>query len=199
MEHLVGLRAHTFQPTARFFCQLELIPAGEAVDFTDLSIGVPSNWAWIFEGAVPQYSTEQNPKNITYPNPGIFQLTLTVSNQFGQNTITKTHHIEVCSTLLPEVSFTANKRLICTGEMVEFTDHSLHVPRQWLWEFNPGTVSFVEGTSNTSPHPRVIFHEPGSYNATLIATNLNGSASSTTFDIVNAGGINPPYIQRFNP
>lgn len=187
-----------FNPQPDFSASLQLIPTGETIDFTDLSAGVPQNWTWIFEGGVPAYSTEQHPKNILYPNPGVYQVTLTVSNQFGINTLTRQQYIEVSSTLLPEVGFLADKSIACTGEVVAFTDQSLHVPRQWLWEFNPNTVSFVEGTGNTSRHPRVVFDEPGNYSVTLYATNLNGSSSATMFNMVRAGGAQPPYIQRFD-
>lgn len=187
-----------FFPQPDFSASLQLIPTGETVDFTDQSAGVPQSWTWVFQGGVPEYSTEQHPKNNQYPNPGIYPVTLTVSNAFGVNTITKTQYIEVSSSLLPQVSFVADKRLVCTGETVSFTDQSIHVPRQWLWEFTPGTVAFVEGTSSNSRHPKVIFTEAGNYSVTLHATNLNGTSSQTTFDILRAGGSQLPYIQRFD-
>ena len=186
-----------FSPVPDFSASLQLIPTGETVDFTDLSAGVPQNWTWIFPGGIPEFSTEQHPKNIQYPIPGIYPVTLTVSNAFGINTITKTQFIEVSSSLLPEVSFDADKHLVCTGETVTFTDQSIHVPRQWLWEFNPNTVAFVEGTSNTSRNPKVVFTEPGNYSATLQATNLNGTSNLTNFNIVRAGGAQIPYLERF--
>lgn len=187
-----------FFPQPDFSANLRLIPTGETVDFTDLSAGVPQNWNWTFEGGVPASSTDQHPKNIQYPAPGLYPVTLTVSNTFGLNTLTKTQYIEVSSSLLPDVSFSTGKRLVCTGEPVAFTDNSLHVPRQWLWEFTPNTVVFVEGTTDNSQHPKVIFTEPGSYSLTLHASNLNGTASATSFDFIWAGGAQPPYFQSFD-
>ncbi|MBK9290214.1 MAG: PKD domain-containing protein [Bacteroidetes bacterium] len=187
-----------FFPEPDFAASLQLIPTGESVDFTDLSAGVPSEWSWTFEGGVPATSSDQHPKNIHYPNPGVFTVSLTVSNIFGSNTITRTQYVDVSSSLLPEVAFNAQKKLICTGEPVAFTDQSIHVPRQWLWEFTPSTVSFVDGTDQNSQHPRVVFNEPGNYSVTLHATNLNGTSTSTAFDLIKAGGAPTPYIQRFD-
>ncbi|HMM12489.1 MAG TPA: PKD domain-containing protein [Bacteroidales bacterium] len=187
-----------FFPQPDFSSSLQLIPVGETIDFTDLSAGVPQNWTWSFEGGTPEFSTAQHPTNIQYNSPGTYAVTLTVSNIFGTNSITKTQYIQVSSTLLPSVSFSADKKFVCTGEVVSFTDESLHVPRQWLWEFNPNAVTYVEGTSSTSKNPKVVFNESGTYSVTLSATNLNGTSSVTTFDVVRAGGLLPPYIERFD-
>ncbi len=56
---------------------------GTNVQFEDLSTGNPTSWAWEFEGGTPSTSTEQNPI-ISYDNPGLFQVKLTVSD--GTNT-----------------------------------------------------------------------------------------------------------------
>lgn len=69
--------------------------------FTDLSIHVPTNWHWSFGDGTT--SDEQNPVH-TYASFGQFTVTLTASNAFGANTISKYHYIrsvapELCDTL----------------------------------------------------------------------------------------------------
>jgi len=62
------------------------------VQFTDISANDPTSWAWDFgDGA---NSTEQNPVH-TYTNYGIYNVSLTVTNAAGEDTITKNDFIQV--------------------------------------------------------------------------------------------------------
>ncbi|MCD6366004.1 MAG: S8 family serine peptidase, partial [Bacteroidales bacterium] len=71
------------------------IPVSSSVNFTDLSSGTPTSWSWIFEGGTPSTSTQQNPTNIVYNNPGSFQVTLTISDGTNSNIEIKTNFIVV--------------------------------------------------------------------------------------------------------
>lgn len=53
------------------------------VDFTDLSNNNAVSWQWTFEGASPATSTAQNPTNICYDDPGIFDVTLVTTDADG--------------------------------------------------------------------------------------------------------------------
>lgn len=53
------------------------------IDFTDQSQNDPVSWQWIFEGSVQGTSTEQNPQDICYDDPGFFGVTLIVTNSSG--------------------------------------------------------------------------------------------------------------------
>jgi PKD repeat protein len=67
---------------------------GQTVQFNDISTGNPTSWQWTFEGGTPTTSTDQNPA-VTYNSAGIFDVSLTVTNEDGQNTETKTGYITV--------------------------------------------------------------------------------------------------------
>ena len=187
-----------FAPVASFKANETLIPLGEQINFTDLSVGVPGSWQWTFEGAQPTSSTSQNPAGVTYPAEGTFDVSLTVSNDFGSNTILMEDYITVSASLLPAVSFSADKNIVCTGEIVSFSDATQYMPNSWEWQFTPSTVSFVNGTDQFSQNPQVVFEESNSYSVTLTAANLNGSAQSTVFDMVRAGGRDVPLVERFD-
>lgn len=58
------------------------------VDHQDVS------WQWEFPGATPSNSTEENPK-VVYDSPGTYDVTLTVSNDFGTDSQTITSLVEV--------------------------------------------------------------------------------------------------------
>jgi PKD repeat protein len=55
------------------------------VDFVDASSNNPTQWLWLFHGANPSTSTDQNPKGIVYANCGYFNVTLSATNACGSN------------------------------------------------------------------------------------------------------------------
>ncbi|MBQ2351085.1 MAG: S8 family serine peptidase [Bacteroidales bacterium] len=72
-----------------------ILATGDAINFTDKTIGNPTSWLWEFEGGTPAYSEEQNPQNIAYNEEGIYQVRLTVSDGTNEDTETKTYFILV--------------------------------------------------------------------------------------------------------
>lgn len=81
-------------PTAAFTASATTITVGESVSFTDQSSGSPTSWSWAFEGGDPSSSTAQNP-GVTYNTAGTYQVALTVSNDGGSDTETKSGYITV--------------------------------------------------------------------------------------------------------
>ncbi len=82
-------------PVANFVASSTSIPVGASINYTDLSTGSPTTWAWTFSGGTPSTSAVQNPTNITYNAAGTYTVTLTVSNANGNDTETKTSYITV--------------------------------------------------------------------------------------------------------
>jgi PKD repeat protein len=70
---------------------------GSSLTFTDLSWnGNPTSWSWSFPGGTPSTSTDSVPV-IQYNTPGIYDVTLTVSNASGSVNATKTSYVTVNS------------------------------------------------------------------------------------------------------
>jgi PKD repeat protein len=88
--------------TANFSGTPTSVCAGGTVTFTDQSVGGPTSWNWSFPGGTPSSSDQQNPTNIVYYTAGIYDVTLTVTNTFGSNTITKSGYITVDYNKIPE-------------------------------------------------------------------------------------------------
>jgi len=77
----------TQTPIAEFGVDSRQGKAPFIVKFHDMSAGNPTRWAWEFgDGAT---STEQHPTHL-YPFEGSYDVRLTVSNQFGSDTMFKT-------------------------------------------------------------------------------------------------------------
>jgi PKD repeat protein len=108
------------------------------VQFTDISIGTPSSWAWNFGDGYT--STDQNPSH-TYANPGTYSVSLTVTGPSGSSSTTKNGYISVSAgpttgpttvptTPIPPVS---NKMTLKTG-----------------WNFVSTPKTLADGYSNAS-------------------------------------------------
>ncbi len=68
---------------------------GNQVQFRDNSRGgVPTSWSWTFQDGVPATSDQRNPI-VTFDVPGWKQVTLTVGNEHGTNSITKDFAIHI--------------------------------------------------------------------------------------------------------
>ena len=81
-------------PEANFTANLTSIDPGGTVSFSDQSSNEPTNWAWSFPGGVPNTSTTQNPI-IIYPEMGIYDVSLIVGNDAGNNALTREEYIAV--------------------------------------------------------------------------------------------------------
>ncbi len=79
-------------PSADFIGSPRNGTAPLTVQFNDTSVGEPTGWRWTFGDGTN--STEQHPVH-TYTMPGNFTVGLTVSNDDGENTITRTEYISV--------------------------------------------------------------------------------------------------------
>ena len=63
-----------------------------SVQFTDISIGYPTTWAWDFGDGYT--SNEQNPLHV-YENTGTYSVTLSVTGLSGSSSITKNNYVTV--------------------------------------------------------------------------------------------------------
>ncbi|MCX6295981.1 MAG: PKD domain-containing protein [Bacteroidetes bacterium] len=84
-------------PAPGFVADKTTICPGQTINFSDVSIGSPTAWAWTFPGGTPSSSTLQNP-TVTYPTAGTYNVTLSVTNTFGTNSLTEPLYISVSST-----------------------------------------------------------------------------------------------------
>ena len=100
------------------------------VQFQDQSVGPPDTWVWEFPGGTPSTSSQQNP-TVTYFNPGTYDVTLTVINAFGQNTVTQTGVVVVKD--LPQAAFLYQE----DQRFITFQDASSFAT-QYDWDFGDG-------------------------------------------------------------
>ncbi|MDD1718247.1 MAG: PKD domain-containing protein, partial [Methanoregulaceae archaeon] len=110
-----------------------------SVNFTDQSTGWPAAWVWDF-GDNSTNSTEQNPLH-QYADLGSFNVTLTVENARGNDTLEKSAFITVLEPTSPVADFTASPVLGMQPLLVTFSDRSVGSPTSWIWDFGDGSGS----------------------------------------------------------
>jgi PKD repeat protein len=156
------------------------------VEFTDQSTGSPTAWSWTFgDIGTGNTSTLRNPTH-AYTVPGTYTVSLTVSNDGGSNTMTRSGYIQV-NARRPVVSFTGTPRSGTRPLEVTFTDTSTNYPTSWSWDFGDGSTSTLQ-------NPVHIYTRAGTYRVTLIATN---SAGSDTESINNYITVTAPFAADF--
>lgn len=74
----------------------------------------------------------------------------------------------------PKSAFTSSYTNTCIHEVITLTDQSGNFPTSWLWKIEPASHVFVNGTTNTSRNPQVVFTDGGNYTATLVTSNFYG-------------------------
>jgi PKD repeat protein len=133
-----------------------------SVQFTDESVGQPNAWLWTFPNGTPSTATVQNPV-VVYATPGIYDVTLQVSNSFGTNTLVQPSVIEVLPT--PLALFESS----IAGATVTFSNLSQNAT-SYQWNFGDGSpVSSLQ-------NPNHVYAQTGTYTVSLTALNDCGSA-----------------------
>ena len=88
----------TTTPVANFNANPTTIGEGQSVTFTDNSVegGAPiSNWSWTFTNGNPATFIGSNPPAITYSTVGTHEVSLTVTNSYGNDTEARAGYITV--------------------------------------------------------------------------------------------------------
>jgi len=135
------------------------------VNFTDLSRNNPTAWRWDFGDG--QTATQQNPTHL-FTNPGVYSVTLNVSNTAGSDQITKPNLINATKAgSAPVAQFRGNPTVGVAPLTVSFTDLSGGNPTKWVWNFGDGSTSEEQ-------HPVHVYQAVGEYTVTLTAKNEFG-------------------------
>ncbi len=155
----------------------DILCLNDCIDFSNSTSGAFLNSSWIFEGSSTPTSNATNPSNICYSTPGTFDVTLTVSEACGSNTITLVDFVTVLDISLPTI--TADGPLsFCQGDDIILSTLSSGT-LQWYENGNP-----MPGENGQS----ITVTSSGDY----FVTSANGSCSNTseTYTILVTEGVN---------
>jgi len=174
------------KPVANFTSSVTYGKTPLSVIFTDTSTEMPTGWKWDFGDGSKSFL--QNPIH-KYSNAGTYNVSLTVKNATGSNTVTKTDYITVVAK--PVAEFSATPIEGKAPLTVLFTDKSTGVPAAWKW-------SFGDGTTSTQHNPTHEYLQEGNYKVTLTVTNTAGSSTTTKKNYIKIATNTRPGIYSKN-
>ncbi len=137
-------------------------PVGLAIQFTNQSTGSTS-YRWDFGDGTT--STDVNPLH-TFPNGGVYNVTLTAMNGCGMNSLSQTVNLNS----RPTADFSAAQRQGCAPLTVNFTDQSTGSPTSFAWLFPGGNPA-----TSSARNPTVVYAQPGDYDVELLVSGAGGS------------------------
>jgi PKD repeat protein len=129
-------------PTADFSAGQTEVQPGNSVQFTDESTESPTSWSWDFGDG--NTSSEQNPSH-TYSSAGTYTVELTVENDYGSDTETKTDYINVS---VPAIDFNGTTLYVYpednATDLIEWGGYGTEITD------GNGADSDTDGEANTS-------------------------------------------------
>lgn len=151
------------------------IPLNVALnDLSSIATGSNVAWNWKIENLFS--STQQN-TNYTLENAGLYDVTLTVTSNFGcVTTLNRNDFITVHPKPFPDFAFTPTITEILYPE-ISFTDLSGGNPVAWNWQFGTGDVAHVQ-------HPVYSYPDTGTFTVTLEVLNQFGCSDTVEHSLV---------------
>jgi PKD repeat protein len=190
----------TFPAPNVSFASLDTVYSGYKMTFTNTTPGINIAFAWDLNGD-NNYGLDNPifPDSVT-PNPTytFFSFTPITKNvclraRNCQGSSVKCKGVVVLPVAVaPLADFTVNKTTGFTTDTFYFTDISQYGSNNWLWTFNPNSVTYIMGTSATSQNPIVKLNVAQSYDVSMQATNPFGTTTKTKTAYITTLSYNTP-------
>ncbi|MEO1585998.1 MAG: PKD domain-containing protein, partial [Bacteroidota bacterium] len=151
-----------------------------SVEFTDLSTSPTDpivTWSWNFGDGTG--SAQQNPTHV-YTAPGQYTVTLTTITASGCTNVETFQFIEAGT--LPTAEFDANPLVACVGDVIQFQDLTTGGATEWEWNFGDDPLGSAQ------QNPAYTYNDTGSFNITLVVSNLGCRDTLTKLDFIRING-----------
>jgi len=159
-------------PVALIGMTRDTIYKDDSINFMNRTIGDGiTSWEWTFEGATPNTSTDEHPKDIVYNTAGTFKVSLKATNSAGENTQEIASAIVVKSV---HTNFTADATNVNVGTQIQYTDQTTGTPTSWNWTFPGGTPD-----SSAEQNPVVTYNMAGTYDVSLKTSDATFNDTET--------------------
>ena len=158
-------------PVAAFDILNDDLPAGDRFSFVNRSEGAGCTYLWSMPGAEVEELGSTNATAL-YPTIGTFAVTLTATNPYGSNSVTKEVTVRESA---PAARFDVSQTAIMLGEGIQLIDASRYSPVSWHWELNNGCRALTVDDQS----PFIVPTAPGIYDVSLYVTNALGENTLT--------------------
>ncbi len=131
---------------------------------------------WILPGSLEGNTTDSEP-TVTYPNTGVYDVSLFVTTEFCEDTLTKPNYIRIGSE--PAINFQASEVTGCAPFSVSFSDMTTTETggiAKWNWDFGDGEMA-------NEPNPNHVFNDAGIYQTILTVGTDFGCEATDSVEI----------------
>ena len=156
------------------------------VNFTNQTLRQITGARWTFGDG--NSSTATNPSH-TYATPGTYNVSLTVSNAAGSNTLVRSNYVHVVAPGMPIADFSFSTNRGPAPLSVQFTNLSIGTLLSNRWDFGDGATS-------AQTHPAHVFSTAGTFTVTLVAWAASGSDTCRVDHAIEA--LPPPPSADFS-
>lgn len=150
--------------------------AGTTVTFNNMTTNATS-YSWDFGDGGS--STLPNPMH-TYATDGVYEVTLTATNECGSTTINGQFTVVT----MPTAGFSAAETSGCAPLTVQFNNESSANATNFAWSFPGGTPA-----TSSQENPVVTYNTAGTYTVTLTVSNPAGNNTSTQTNFITVNTI----------
>jgi len=172
-------------PGASFVASTTAEHINTNIQFTDQSTssGTITAWQWDFGDGTT--STNQNPVH-QYTTSGLYTVSLTVTDEYGSDTMTRTNYIAI--DVPPMAEFTSDTQSAFLNENITFTDQSTSYGTISSWQWN-----FGDGTTSTAQNPVHSYSATGNYTISLTVTDEFGNDIETKSNYITISAYGTGY------
>jgi len=163
--------------------------AGLMVNFTPVTTGTVTSWAWAFPGSSTPSVTNSTAQlvSVTYPTAGSYSVSLTATGPRGS--VTKTYPNLIAVTAAT-ADFTASTVSGVGSLVVNFTPVTTGTFTSWAWDFTGSSTPSVVNTAAQAVS--VTYPVAGSYSVSLTASGSSGSITKTYPNLITVTAPPPP-------
>ncbi|MCD4732164.1 MAG: hypothetical protein K8R74_16275, partial [Bacteroidales bacterium] len=129
---------------ALFYADTTVICKNDVVYFYDQSIGPVTEWSWIFEGATPSSSTDQNPV-VAYPTVGEWDVFLEVTDGIEIATLYMGSYISVADVPTPAPTPSGISFVCASWGNTSYNTTGLSGITEYDWMIDPPEAATISG------------------------------------------------------
>lgn len=182
----------TFTAPIAAFSNADTVCVDAETIFKNESQGTNMNFEWWVDGNL--VSSEASAYEETFLFAGTYDVKLRAINCGGVDSVTKSIKV-VSQAKTARPAFSASDVSPNTGDKVELWNMTTYCHESVVWDINPKTYQFEDGTDAETNNPVIRFLQPGCYDVTLEVENAMGATKQTRKCFIEVGKYCVPTTQ----
>ncbi len=155
-----------------------------------------TKYSWDIDGDGVEDETDEE-FTFQYKTAGTYTIRMIASNCIGKDTAYRTVVVQN-PTAAPTSAFGTKFTNPAVGDEVMIADSTLGCVQGMEWIISPSTFSYINGTTNSSKNPKIVFNAAGCYTVKLVTWNGVGYDSLERICYFNVKNMCIPFVSQLN-